>query len=156
MVVRVQRCKQLLRRFSAGTHSTIVFSDEKLFTVEASINRQNDRIIAPDISAFHLNAYSVFTAKNILSTVFIFHLVLQAMSFQIFNKFRSNNGSKAYNCSFTNSQCENCTFLVFKKIFPCKKCSTLHLHSPVLCSHCCSYPLSASHPHIRQSGNVPQ
>ena len=33
MVVRVQRCKQLLRRFSAGTHSTIVFNDEKFFAV---------------------------------------------------------------------------------------------------------------------------
>ncbi|PAV55688.1 hypothetical protein WR25_03617 [Diploscapter pachys] len=76
MVVRVQRCKQLLQRFSAGTHSTIVFSDEKLFTVftvEAAINRQNDRIIAPDVSIFHLNAYSVFTAKNILSTILTFH-----------------------------------------------------------------------------------
>ncbi|PAV80698.1 hypothetical protein WR25_03304 [Diploscapter pachys] len=33
MVVRVQRCKQLLQRFSAGTHSTIVFNDEKFFAV---------------------------------------------------------------------------------------------------------------------------
>ena len=33
MVVRVQRCKQLLQRFSAGTHLTIVFSDEKFFIV---------------------------------------------------------------------------------------------------------------------------
>ena len=49
MAVRVQRCKQLLRRFPASTHSTILFSDEKLFTVEAAITRQNDCIIAPDV-----------------------------------------------------------------------------------------------------------
>ena len=51
MVVRVQRCKQLLQRLSAGTHLTIVFNDEKFFTVEATINSQNDCIIAPDVSA---------------------------------------------------------------------------------------------------------
>ena len=40
----------ILRILCEYTHSTIVFSDEKLFTVKAVINRQNDCIIAPDIS----------------------------------------------------------------------------------------------------------
>uniref|UniRef100_A0A914VAL1 Transposase n=1 Tax=Plectus sambesii TaxID=2011161 RepID=A0A914VAL1_9BILA len=44
MATRLQRCKRLKHRFAAGRHRSIVFSDEKLFTIEQSVNRQNDRI----------------------------------------------------------------------------------------------------------------
>ncbi|VDL81180.1 unnamed protein product [Nippostrongylus brasiliensis] len=49
MQIRVERCKRLLRRFSAARHLNIVFSDEKLFTIEQSLNRQNNRIIGSSI-----------------------------------------------------------------------------------------------------------
>ena len=42
--VRVSRCKSLLRRFANGAHKKILFSDEKIFTIEQARNRQNDRL----------------------------------------------------------------------------------------------------------------
>ena len=36
---------KLRDRFSAGTHQNIVFSDEKIFTVEKVHNNHNDRIL---------------------------------------------------------------------------------------------------------------
>ena len=39
---RLERCKQLRTRFGPGTEDQILFSDEKLFTVEEASNRQND------------------------------------------------------------------------------------------------------------------
>ena len=41
---RLERCKRLKRRFGAGRHRRILFSDEKIFTIEQSFNHQNDRI----------------------------------------------------------------------------------------------------------------
>jgi transposase len=41
---RFKRCKILKIRFAAGRHKSIVFSDEKLFTIEQAHNHQNDRI----------------------------------------------------------------------------------------------------------------
>ncbi|KAL6733493.1 hypothetical protein Aduo_004138 [Ancylostoma duodenale] len=46
---REQRCRNLLCRFSQARCRAIVFSDEKLFTVEAALNHQNDRFIARSI-----------------------------------------------------------------------------------------------------------
>ncbi|KAI6650827.1 Transposase [Oopsacas minuta] len=43
---RLERCIQLNARFAPGTEDQILFSDEKLFTVEEANNRQNDRILA--------------------------------------------------------------------------------------------------------------
>uniref|UniRef100_A0A0N4W3R9 HTH_Tnp_Tc3_2 domain-containing protein n=1 Tax=Haemonchus placei TaxID=6290 RepID=A0A0N4W3R9_HAEPC len=42
---RVQKCKMLLQRFASARHRDIVFSDEKLFTLESTFNRQNDRVL---------------------------------------------------------------------------------------------------------------
>lgn len=47
---RKERCKKLLSRFARGRHSSIVFSDEKLFTIDPVSNRQNDRILAASIT----------------------------------------------------------------------------------------------------------
>uniref|UniRef100_A0A915ED33 Tc1-like transposase DDE domain-containing protein n=1 Tax=Ditylenchus dipsaci TaxID=166011 RepID=A0A915ED33_9BILA len=38
----------MLRRFSRGRHQNIVFSDEKLFDIQQSLNAQNDRIWAEE------------------------------------------------------------------------------------------------------------
>ncbi|KAI6654040.1 hypothetical protein LOD99_2887 [Oopsacas minuta] len=43
---RLERCIQLKARFAPGTEDQILFSDEKLFTVEEASIRQNDRILA--------------------------------------------------------------------------------------------------------------
>ncbi|KAI6647167.1 Transposase [Oopsacas minuta] len=43
---RLERCILLKARFAPGTEDQILFSDEKLFTVEEASNRQNDRILA--------------------------------------------------------------------------------------------------------------
>lgn len=48
---RKSRCQALLRRFQNGTHRQIVFSDEKLFVIEEQFNKQNSRILAPDVSS---------------------------------------------------------------------------------------------------------
>ena len=41
--VRLQRCRQLKRRAAAQRWERILFTDEKLFTVEQAHNQQNDR-----------------------------------------------------------------------------------------------------------------
>ncbi|RCN44182.1 hypothetical protein ANCCAN_09815 [Ancylostoma caninum] len=45
-LTRVRRCKELLKRAANDAHLQFVFSDEKLFSVEATFNRRNKRIIA--------------------------------------------------------------------------------------------------------------
>ena len=46
---RVERNKILLKKFRSGTAGEIVWSDEKIFTVEMAHNRRNDRIIGRSI-----------------------------------------------------------------------------------------------------------
>ncbi|KAK6033363.1 hypothetical protein OSTOST_00409 [Ostertagia ostertagi] len=58
---RKKRSKQLLRRFAAGRHSKILFTDEKLFTVEQVVNKQNDRVYAVS------NPYATRNNANIRS-----------------------------------------------------------------------------------------
>lgn len=41
---RLDRCKAMKRRFANGRHRSILFSDEKIFTIEQAYNSQNDRI----------------------------------------------------------------------------------------------------------------
>ncbi len=43
---RLERSKALLRKLHAGTLKNLVFSDEKLSTVQMKYNPQNDRILA--------------------------------------------------------------------------------------------------------------
>ncbi|KAI6646993.1 hypothetical protein LOD99_8992 [Oopsacas minuta] len=43
---RLERCIQLKVGFAPGTEDQILFSDEKLFTVEEASNRQNERTLA--------------------------------------------------------------------------------------------------------------
>lgn len=44
--IRMKRSKQLLSRYAGEAHRNILFTDEKIFTVEESFNRQNDRVYA--------------------------------------------------------------------------------------------------------------
>ena len=44
--IRLERCKKLLKRFKNNGHRRILFSDEKIFTIEEKFNRQNDRVYA--------------------------------------------------------------------------------------------------------------
>jgi inhibitor of nuclear factor kappa-B kinase subunit alpha len=47
---RLIRCKQMLRKFSKHMIPFIWFTDEKLFTVAAPINTQNDRLYVPTLT----------------------------------------------------------------------------------------------------------
>ncbi|PIC23776.1 hypothetical protein B9Z55_017354 [Caenorhabditis nigoni] len=49
--LRLQKAKQLLRCTRLGTHMKTLFTDEKIFTVEANKNGQNHRILAKDIKS---------------------------------------------------------------------------------------------------------
>lgn len=46
---RLDRSKKLLKRHNDGTLDNIIFSDEKLFTVEAAFNHQNDRVLSKGV-----------------------------------------------------------------------------------------------------------
>ena len=48
---RTVRSKGLLERHGVNGAGNILFSDEKLFTIEEALNSQNDRIIASSVSA---------------------------------------------------------------------------------------------------------
>ncbi len=45
-IIRYDRAKQLLRRFKNNVHRKILFTDETIFSVEESFNKQNDRVYA--------------------------------------------------------------------------------------------------------------
>ncbi|PIC32571.1 hypothetical protein B9Z55_012846 [Caenorhabditis nigoni] len=47
-LLRKQKARQLLLGTRSGTHLRTIFSDEKIFTIEANKNGQNNRIIATD------------------------------------------------------------------------------------------------------------
>ena len=49
--LRLQRCKAMLQRFTQSETENILFSYEKIFTIEAVSNRQNDRILAPNVGS---------------------------------------------------------------------------------------------------------
>lgn len=44
--IRLTRCKRLLQWHATNGHENILFTDEKIFTVEEKFNRQNDRVYA--------------------------------------------------------------------------------------------------------------
>ena len=48
---RLAKSKALKKRFACQTSPNIVFSDEKLFTIEQVVNHQNDRIWCKEISS---------------------------------------------------------------------------------------------------------
>ena len=62
---RLARAKILLNKLKAGTDTNeIIFSDEKLFTVESIFNRQNDRVLAKSSADIPDSTRSVFRREK--------------------------------------------------------------------------------------------
>ena len=58
---RLERAQLLLRELKVGTtEQEIIFSDEKLFTIEAQINNQNDRVYAKSSADIEHSMRTVF------------------------------------------------------------------------------------------------
>ena len=66
---RLLRSKAMLLRFTGGLHKQIVFSDEKLFTIEQSLNKQNDRILALSKDALPQDTFRVFRTQKPMSVM---------------------------------------------------------------------------------------
>lgn len=49
---RLKRAKALKVQFAAGRHRAVLFSDEKLFTIEQAHNAQNDRVWAKETPSY--------------------------------------------------------------------------------------------------------
>ena len=56
---RLERCKRLKAWYALCGALSVLFSDEKFFTVEAVLNRQNHRIITPSVSATPMHLWNV-------------------------------------------------------------------------------------------------
>jgi len=61
---RLTRSRQLLDRIKNGTLSNIIFSDEKLFSVQQSHNHQNDRVIAKSLETISGNEGRVLRTQK--------------------------------------------------------------------------------------------
>jgi hypothetical protein len=48
---RITKSKALLARLGNGTHLNVLWTDEKIFTTEQALNKQNDRILASSVAA---------------------------------------------------------------------------------------------------------
>ena len=56
--------RSLIRRFAAHGLDTVLFTDEKLFTVEQSFNRENDRILTRSVSTMTKDIRNVRQTQN--------------------------------------------------------------------------------------------
>ena len=56
---RLERSKILLKKFRSGMASKIIWSNEKIFTVEMAHNQRNDRIIGRSIKDIPCNQKTV-------------------------------------------------------------------------------------------------
>jgi hypothetical protein len=62
---RLLRCKWLLQWINVkNPMASILWTDEKLFTVEAVFNIQSDRILAKDINEVPVNEKTVFRRQK--------------------------------------------------------------------------------------------
>jgi transposase len=61
---RVKRCQQLLKRRGAKSVEKIIFSDEKMWTLQESYNAQNDRIYSVSIQDIPQNVRTVQRYQN--------------------------------------------------------------------------------------------
>ena len=61
---RLERCKAMLSRFTHDRHNQIIFSDEKVFTVQHILNKQNHRILATDKSTLPESSFRIPTTKK--------------------------------------------------------------------------------------------
>ena len=61
---RHKKANAILDRVKFHDHPPIIFSDEKIFTVEAAVNRQNDRILSGDLSAVPIDQKMIFKSQK--------------------------------------------------------------------------------------------
>ena len=61
---RRKKAKAILDRVKFHDHPPIIFSDEKIFTVEAAVNRQNDRILSGDLSVVPIDHKMIFKSQK--------------------------------------------------------------------------------------------
>ena len=61
---RLDRCRHFLQRLNSGTMPNSIFSDEKMFVVEAKYNRQNDRILSADIASLPVEQKSALKRQK--------------------------------------------------------------------------------------------
>ena len=68
---RVDRCRPLLSRATPEVLDKIIFSDEKLFTIEKASNSQNDRILSPNVKVGRKNSIFFLHEEQILCLYFL-------------------------------------------------------------------------------------
>ena len=47
---RLEKCRSLLKRLRGGVHLNVLWSDEAPFSIEQEFNKQNDRILSPNVA----------------------------------------------------------------------------------------------------------
>ena len=61
---RLQKCKRLISRHAGESVKSILFTDEKIFNVEAAFNKQNDRIYARSSSEIPKNLKRMYRSHH--------------------------------------------------------------------------------------------
>ena len=71
---RPKKAKAILDQVKFYDHPPIIFSDEKIFTVEAAVIMQNDCILSGDLSAVPIDHKMIFKSQK-LQSVMVFAVV---------------------------------------------------------------------------------
>ena len=66
---RLERCKAMLSRFTHGRHNQILFSDEKVLTVQHILNKHNHRILATDKSTLPESTFRISRTQKTASVM---------------------------------------------------------------------------------------
>lgn len=61
---RLKKVETLLTRLANGKHLDVLWTDEKVFSIEQAFNKQNDRILASSVSAANSTGRIVETAAH--------------------------------------------------------------------------------------------
>ena len=61
---RLARSKLFLKRLKNGTLQNLIFTDEKLFTVQQAHNHQNDRVLVKTLNSISANTRKVFRTQK--------------------------------------------------------------------------------------------
>ena len=61
---RLDRSRSLIQQFAAHGLDTVLFTEKKIFTVEQSFNRQNDRILTRSVSTMTEDIRNVCQTQN--------------------------------------------------------------------------------------------
>ena len=106
---RLDRAKIFLRNWKAGTTKReIVFSDEKLFTIETSVKNQNDRVYLNSLAFIHESVITVYHRQKSFSLMvwasftsdFLYNRGLRSThtSTLIILRFHLSTRQKTYQC----------------------------------------------------------